>query len=204
ENRGELDKVLEFAKQKGVKITVNVIHDSLVYYGKSKKELRPEVEEQVNDLRKVVSFYKKRWTMTDLGKVWFYNNQINYLREGKRPLTCDAGERSFFLDSRGNMYVCLFKPWKMGNLNEQSFEEIWSGAEREGHLPKVHACNDCWLTCSAKEVIKSQKMNLAVNLSKMMLGLHGRKAVAAKQRRKPATSTVSSTSDSTSETVNTK
>lgn len=47
----------------------------------------------------------------------------------------------------GSVPVCQFNTEKVGNLREQSFEEVWYGAETRGARQWVDDCPGCWAEC---------------------------------------------------------
>jgi hypothetical protein len=55
---------------------------------------------------------------------------------------------TFFLDPYGDVMPCNGTKDKevMGNLNEQSWDELWNSAEAEAVRKKVRCCDrDCWM-----------------------------------------------------------
>lgn len=51
-------------------------------------------------------------------------------------MPCTALHNSFCLDNQGNVYPCLHFNVKLGNLTEQSMEEIWS-SEKAKNVRKL-------------------------------------------------------------------
>jgi MoaA/NifB/PqqE/SkfB family radical SAM enzyme len=95
-------------------------------------------------------------------KEWFraYLNRglVDYAGGGSRRLACTAGTDIFFLDPWGEVYPC--NAWdlrlgSMGNLHEQSFEDLWHGARAEQVRRDVATCQSrCWMTGTAVPAIK--------------------------------------------------
>ena len=93
-------------------------------------------------------------------RAFFNLGLINYIKGGRRMLPCEAGSENFFLDPHGNILPCNgMEPscWfeKMGNLNDNTFEEIWNSEQakivrdKEAHCPKK-----CWMIGSVSPVMK--------------------------------------------------
>jgi MoaA/NifB/PqqE/SkfB family radical SAM enzyme len=96
-------------------------------------------------------------------KEWFraYFNMglANKVRGGKRPLPCDVGTDVFFLDPYGNVVPCngSDKPMIMGNLNEQTFDEIWNSPKADQIRKQVRVCiKQCWMIGSASTAMKKR------------------------------------------------
>jgi MoaA/NifB/PqqE/SkfB family radical SAM enzyme len=94
-------------------------------------------------------------------KDWFraYINYglLRYMQGLTRPIPCGAGTSSFFVDPWGNILACngSKKPWIMGNLNQQSFEEIWQSVRAEEVRKMVKNCDrNCWMTGTAVPAMK--------------------------------------------------
>jgi len=100
---------------------------------------------------------------TNKPKNWFrsYFNMglANKVRGGKRPLACEVGSDVFFLDPYGNILPCngSDEPLIMGNLHEQSFDEIWRGQGAVEIRNKVKNCSrQCWMIGSAAPAMKKR------------------------------------------------
>ena len=73
---------------------------------------------------------------------------INYIYGQKRLLPCDMSFDTFFIDPYGDVMPCNGTKDKevMGNLNEQTWEELWNSAQAEEVRKKVRCCDrDCWM-----------------------------------------------------------
>ena len=111
----------------------NIIHD------------RPMVaqafEDLINELLK--SKQPKKWF-----RAYFNHGLINYIYGQKRLLPCDMSFDTFFIDPYGDVMPCNGTKDKevMGNLNRQSWDELWNSPEAEAVRKKVRACErNCWM-----------------------------------------------------------
>ena len=100
---------------------------------------------------------------TNRPKKWFraYFNMglANMARGGKRPLRCNVGKDVFFLDPYGYVLPCngSDEPMIMGNLNEQSFEQIWNSQRANEIRKQVEDCpKQCWMIGSASPAMKKR------------------------------------------------
>ena len=66
----------------------------------------------------------------------------------KRLLPCDMSFDTFFIDPYGDVMPCNGTKDKevMGNLNNQSWDELWNSPQAEEVRKKVRCCDrDCWM-----------------------------------------------------------
>ncbi len=131
----------------GVEFGNSVMHNSWYFH----KE-----DNAVADVEKAVSAEKEfikallgsqrrglRMKLKDYLRSYFNLNILNHLDDRPNVMSaCCAGRDLFFVDPWGNVTPCngTQHPWIMGNLKEQSFEEIWTSADAEAVRRKVDAC----------------------------------------------------------------
>ena len=115
----------------------NIIHDRLM--------VAQHFEDLVNRL--LDSNEPKKWF-----RAYFNHGLINYIYGQKRLLPCDMSFDTFFIDPYGDVMPCNGTKAKevMGNLNTQSWEELWNSEQAEQVRAKVRACDrQCWMIGSA-------------------------------------------------------
>ena len=98
-------------------------------------------ENLVNELLKSNS--PKKWF-----RAYFNHGLINYIYGQNRLLPCDMSFDTFFIDPYGDVMPCNGTKDKevMGNLNTQSWEELWNSPEAEQVRNKVRHCDrNCWM-----------------------------------------------------------
>lgn len=113
--------------------TGNLIHDRLMVV--------QNFENLVNKLLQSKS--PKKWF-----RAYFNHGLINYIFSQKRLLPCDMSFDTFFIDPYGDVMPCNGTREKevMGNLNEQTWEEVWNSQEAECVRKKVRSCErNCWM-----------------------------------------------------------
>lgn len=111
----------------------NIIHDRLMVAG--------EFEKLINEL--LNSNQPKKWF-----RAYFNHGLINYIFGQKRLLPCDMAFDTFFIDPYGDVMPCNGTKEKevMGNLNEQTWDELWQSSQAEKVRNKVRHCNrNCWM-----------------------------------------------------------
>lgn len=98
-------------------------------------------ENLINELLKSNS--PKKWF-----RAYFNHGLINYIYGQKRLLPCDMAFDTFFIDPYGDVMPCNGTKEKevMGNLNEQSWDELWNSEQADKVRKKVRSCNrNCWM-----------------------------------------------------------
>ncbi len=111
----------------------NIIHDRMM--------VAQEFENLVNELLKSNS--PKKWF-----RAYFNHGLINYIFGQKRLLPCDMSFDTFFIDPYGDVMPCNGTKDKevMGNLNEMTWDELWSSEAAENVRKKVRCCDrQCWM-----------------------------------------------------------
>ena len=102
---------------------------------------------------------------TNRPKNWFraYFNMglARKVRGQKRALPCEVGTDMFFVEPNGNVVPCngSDEPMIMGNLHEQSFEDIWHSDRAQKVRQMVKKCKkECWMIGSASPAMKKRIM----------------------------------------------
>ena len=111
----------------------NIIHDRLM--------VAEEFEKLINEL--LNSNQPKKWF-----RAYFNHGLINYIFGQKRLLPCDMAFDTFFIDPYGDVMPCNGTKEKevMGNLNEQTWDELWNSEQAEKMRNKVRHCDrQCWM-----------------------------------------------------------
>lgn len=113
--------------------TKNIIHD--------RPMVAKNFEKLINELLRSNS--PKKWF-----RAYFNHGLINYIYGQKRLLPCDMSFDTFFIDPYGDVMPCNGTRDKevMGNLNTQTWDELWNSPEAERVRRKVRLCDrNCWM-----------------------------------------------------------
>ena len=113
--------------------TNNIIHD--------RPMVAQNLERLVNELLRSNS--PKKWF-----RAYFNHGLINYIYGQKRLLPCDMSFDTFFIDPYGDVMPCNGTREKlvMGNLNSQSWDELWNSEQAECVRREVRNCSrNCWM-----------------------------------------------------------
>ena len=145
-NAPDLVPLYKISDEMGMEFATASLHNSF-YFVEAKNIIkdRPMVaknfENLVNELLKSNS--PKKWF-----RAYFNHGLINYIYGQKRLLPCDMSFDTFFIDPYGDVMPCNGTKDKevMGNLNRQSWDELWNSPEAEKVRKKVRCCDrDCWM-----------------------------------------------------------
>lgn len=160
QNVDELPKVQKLASDLGVEFSLTVATSSVIYFGSGKDHLRPKnpkrLEKRLSDTARI---HLLSMSPKEMMRGWFVKRLLSFVQTGKRTLICDAGTGFFYMDSLGNVYTCHLKPWKMGNIKEQSMDTILAN---QTFQEKVATCNTCWMVCTAKSMMRKKLFRVAL------------------------------------------
>ena len=90
-------------------------------------------------------------------RAYFNHGLINYIFSQKRLLPCDMSFDTFFIDPYGDVMPCNGTAEKlvMGNLNRQSWAQIWHSPEAESVRCQVRCCDrNCWMIGSVSPAMR--------------------------------------------------
>lgn len=188
DNVADFRKVYELANELGVQFTCAVAQDSSHYFRREgnitveNEPLRAELNHIVaSELR---SNSPKRWL-----RAYFESGLYEFAAGETRLQRCRAGSSFFFLDSYGNLYPCNVLDTPMGNLQEQSFEEIWFGKDADKVREDVAGCpNGCWMVCTARTSIIENKATVTGWIAKNKVRAHAGKEIIPMIESAPVTS----------------
>lgn len=145
-NAPDLVPLYELSNELGMEFATASLHNSF-YFVEAKNIIhdRPMVaknfEDLINELLK--SNEPKKWF-----RAYFNHGLINYIYGQPRLLPCDMAFDTFFIDPYGDVMPCNGTKDKevMGNLNEQSWDELWGSEQAERVRNVVRHCDrNCWM-----------------------------------------------------------
>ncbi len=156
ENCRDLLDIYTFAASMDMELANAVVHNSF-YFFKRDNEIKNVAEVEEVLCRFIEALLRSpRRRLKKKVKDWFraYLNLglLAHVRGDERPIPCGAGTDTFFVDPWGRVLACngSAEPWVMGDLNTQTFEDIWKGEEAEKIRKAVAACDrHCWMTGTA-------------------------------------------------------
>ena len=145
-NAKDLVALYEKSNELGMEFATASLHNSFYFVEakniiKDRMMVAKEFERLINRL--LESNSPKKWF-----RAYFNHGLINYIFGQKRLLPCDMSFDTFFIDPYGDVMPCNGTKDKevMGNLNTQSWEELWNSEQAEAVRKKVRHCDrNCWM-----------------------------------------------------------
>lgn len=145
-NAPDLVPLYKLSNELGMEFATASLHNSF-YFVEAKNIIhdRPMVaknfEDLINELLK--SNEPKKWF-----RAYFNHGLINYIYGQPRLLPCDMAFDTFFIDPYGDVMPCNGTKDKevMGNLNDESWAELWNSEQAERVRDVVRHCDrNCWM-----------------------------------------------------------
>lgn len=145
-NAKDLVALYDLSNEMGMEFATASLHNSF-YFVEAKNIIhdRPMVAQEFENLinKLLASKSPKKWF-----RAYFNHGLINYIYGQKRLLPCDMAFDTFFIDPYGDVMPCNGTKCKnvMGNLNEQSWDELWNSEKAENVRNAVRHCSrNCWM-----------------------------------------------------------
>ena len=145
-NAKDLVALYDLSNEMGMEFATASLHNSF-YFVEAKNIIhdRPMVAQEFENLinKLLESKSSKKWF-----RAYFNHGLINYIYGQKRLLPCDMAFDTFFIDPYGDVMPCNGTKCKevMGNLNEQSWDELWNSEKAEKVRNVVRHCSrNCWM-----------------------------------------------------------
>lgn len=154
-NASDLVPLYKISNEMDMEFATATLHNSF-YFVENKNIIydRPMVarnfENLINELLK--SWSPKKWF-----RAYFNHGLINYIYGQKRFLPCDMSFDTFFIDPYGDVMPCNGTRDKevMGNLNAQTWDELWNSSQADMIREKVRCCNrNCWMIGSVSPAMR--------------------------------------------------
>lgn len=152
-NISDLLELYHLAKMMGVEFSTAAVHNS--YYFHKDDNIVFRQEEALLALQALIDELLKSHRLKDWFRAYFNVGLANYIKGNPRLLPCYMGSESFFLDPYGEVRPCNVMERSMGNIKQQSFEEIWQSADADEIRQLVAQCPcNCWMIGSVAEPMK--------------------------------------------------
>ena len=145
-NAKDLVALYDLSNEMGMEFATASLHNSF-YFVEAKNIIhdRPmvakEFEKLINKL--LDSKSPKKWF-----RAYFNHGLINYIYGQPRLLPCNMAFDTFFIDPYGDVMPCNGTKCKevMGNLNNQTWDELWNSEQAEQVRNIVRHCDrNCWM-----------------------------------------------------------
>ena len=138
------------AKGLGYEFATAAVHNSHYFH---KWDNKIDDKELVcGEIQKITKEFLHSKRPKDWFRAYFNWGLINYIYGNNRFLACDMGRNGFFVDPYGDVLACngMDEKQSMGNLNTQSWDEIWNSQQAKKVRQMVKDCKkNCWMIGNA-------------------------------------------------------
>lgn len=162
-NCKDLLPLYELSDALGYEFATATLHNSHYFH-----KLDNKIEEKgmvCNEFSKLITGLLKSNSVKKWFRAYFNYGLMNYIYGGKRFLPCEMGTESCFMDPSGDVLACNGMDVKMpmGNIREQSFDEIWNSEQAAKVREVVRTCpKQCWMVGNAAPVMKKYKLKPSI------------------------------------------
>jgi len=156
ENAHDVLAFYRVVSELGAELATAVPHNGF-YFHKDDNEIE-DVEAVQDAIRGLIEAFLRSRRPKEWFRAYLSRGLVDYVAGADRRLACTAGTDIFFMDPWGEVYPC--NAWdlnlgSMGNLHEQSFDELWNSPRAEEVRRQVTQCQTrCWMTGTAVPAIK--------------------------------------------------
>lgn len=145
-NAADLVPLYEISNKMGMEFATASLHNS--FYFVETRNIIQDRSMVAENFEKLINILLRSGNPKKWFRAYFNHGLINYIYSQPRLLPCDMSFDTFFIDPYGDVMPCNGTRDKevMGNLNVQTWDELWSSAEAEKVREKVRHCNrQCWM-----------------------------------------------------------
>ncbi len=155
-----LVEVYRLAREVGAEFTCAVAHNSGIYFRTSENN-GLDAEMLRGQLNVVAAEDLRGWNVKRWVRAFFYQGLLDRARSLPRRIPCTAGGKSAFVAATGHLHPCNMLETRIGDLNAQTFEEIWGSSKAEEVRAFAPTCSvNCWMVCTARESIKEHPLTV--------------------------------------------
>jgi MoaA/NifB/PqqE/SkfB family radical SAM enzyme len=157
ENVSEIVGLYTMSRDMGVEFATSALHNAFQFHKNDNYQYdRRRVARHVEDL---ISEMLGSWDVKTLFRAYLNLGLIAKILGHDRLIPCTAGSQFAFLDPWSDVYACNVRPdLLMGNLAEQSWEELLHSEVADAQRVKVAACEqNCWMVGSAKTAMRNER-----------------------------------------------
>lgn len=181
DNAKELVDIYKMTQAIGVELATSSLHNGFQFhkndnYPYNRIFVASEIEGLITEMLKTNSV--KNWF-----RAYLNLGLIEKILGQDRLIPCTAATDFIFVDPWSDVYACNVRPdLKLGNLAEQSWEEIFQGEKAVGIRRWVSDCRqNCWMVGSARTAMRNSKFTrlpkwepmrwVLVQKARVMMGL---------------------------------
>jgi len=176
----QLVPLYEMARGEGMEFVCSVTHSSSIYFGRQ-EGLIPSEEECLPEFAELVNRQLGGWKPKEWFRAYMTSGMMDYVSGLPRSFPCTAIDDYFYLDLTGAVYPCNMRDDVMGNILENSYDEIVEASADVNR--KVRACRiQCWMSCTVAPTLRRKPWIALPWIVKTKLGSKGTAAGSKRPR----------------------
>lgn len=157
ENIDEVVEMYRLTKKLNVEFATSALHNGFQFHKNDNVQYdRLRVARRVQDL---ITEMLRSPSVKSWFRAYLNLGLIEKILGHDRLIPCTAGSDFLFVDPWSDVYACNVRPdLRMGNLAEQSWDEIFRGKVADEQRGKVAVCpQNCWMVASAKTAMRHKR-----------------------------------------------
>lgn len=154
-NAKDVNELYQLARMMDVEFATASLHNSFYFHKDDNRVDTPAVA--LNALKELATSLLRSKHPKNWFRAYFNYGLMNYLQGNDRLLPCRMAHDAFFLDPHGDVLPCngMDTPMPLGNLREQTWDEIWYSESAEHAREVVRNCpKQCWMMGSVAQEMK--------------------------------------------------
>jgi len=161
ENSSEIKKVYNLSKELNVELALALVQNSQIYFKKTNNNITSPTPIQEGLAYIIASELKssspKRWL-----RAYYNYGLLFYLINKKRLLPSGAGRDSLFVSATGDIYPSNLIDLKMGNLDKENLDKIWSSPKAKEVREKIKQdkIQESWIICTLRGQMKKNLLKV--------------------------------------------
>lgn len=154
-NADDLLPMFRMAESRCLEFAIAVTHNG--YYFHKTDNVIQDKDRVASEFRILIRAYLDTRRPKNWFRAYMATGIINHIHGLPRPLECLMGTISFFVDPYGEIKACNVRDLPMGNLKEQSFDEIWNSPKADRVRRAVASCpENCWMIGSVSCIMRKK------------------------------------------------
>jgi Fe-coproporphyrin III synthase len=155
DNAADLTAIYHLTQEMGVELATSALHNAFQFH---KADNFPYDRKQVaKEIEKLIVEMLRTNTIKNWFRAYLNLGLIEKVLGQDRLIACTAGTDFVFVDPWSDVYACNVRPdLQIGNLQRQSWDEIYHGQTATNIRGRVSACQqNCWMVGSARTAMRN-------------------------------------------------
>ncbi len=172
DNWYDFANVQELARTLGVDFTCSLAQSSDNYFGGKHNTISVSPETIWPEFKKVlrvqlITFKPKQWF-----RAYYVGGLWQLLTTRTSPLPSQAGIKHFFLAPNGTIYPSVVDNMALGNIKDQTFDEIWTSERAKDARASLSKTQSNWMVCTARTAMISSPFHVGGWILKNKFNAH--------------------------------